>query len=1513
MKRFVLLISLLCFVLSGTQAQRMYQKRGRGVVAVTRDGGTNVTVSWRKLTNDPDSCTYNLYRRTKGSTSYTKVNATPYSKTNVVLSGSVIPYDNELAVTTVSMAGVESEKSVPYLYKKQPWNNVFMYIEMDTTVLKPADYRIKYVWPADLNGDGELNQFIVDRLGGGNYDDEDDSTAVSTSATNHKIQAYDTDGTLLWTVALGPNVNICSGQNDMVTVCDIDCDGKAEVIIKSSDGTRFWDKENETWGKYPFGKNTGDVDGDGIIDYCASGVTRNPPFYISVIDGMTGAEKVSAELDYSQVSDGTDVYTRNNKQEYMSNKGYYQLGGHFAICYDGVHPFLAMKCLDRTAATQSHHDYVFAFGYDWVNGEPTNFHHFFTWSRNDKKPWPAEFHGNRVCDVDGDGIDEIIPGAFAVNPWKGMVSSAGIGHGDRFTVGDLDPTRPGLEHFAIQQSNLLGQVIYDAATGEHLKEWYLPSAYDVGAGQCMDVDSTNIGYECYSYVNSYIYDCKGKKTNITRPTPNEGVWWDGDLLREALASQGGSGYNTNMDIEKVPGTSRLIDFSREASWEVHGCTGRRPAFWGDITGDWREEVILMKARGDFSTGIVGYATDKASNYSITCLQEDGHYRGDCSTKGYYQSPATSFYLGHGMKLEPLFDCVETDLRWKGGSIEGGFVTYNQRQTAAYADGKSVIFDISGDNSAPISINNSLNPSTLFLVNPKGHDYIFNGNGTLSGETVVKKGMQGTATFNMDLRHTGKTVINEGTLCVNGTIYSSPIHLLSRGTLAGNVTINSPICFEGALAYDGCRLMPASISSKFGTITVNHSLVLPGNVYIETDIKAASDSIDRLVVNGDLTLEGINYFTVNFTTPTAGTYTLAECTGKLTATTENIGIRNLDGVPYRVQIAENKIQIVIDTQREATTDVTWTGSESSSWDYLAKNFAVNGTESYFVTGDKVVFDDTAAKTNITLDGKMVTGGIVFNNNEKAFSFTGDGGMSGTGDLIKNGKGEVKLILENSDYTGRTIINNGRLTVSMISDGGKTSSIGASGAEQGGLQINGGELCVDGDNVATDRIVTITDSATINVLNNGSSLSLKDQIKGRGVLVKTGAGQLNLNYNGTNDFDGLVIRGGTIAQGAWNGTFGRTDALITFEGGTLRQRSNTGMNSTPNLTNPMHITDGTENTIMGSYRANIRGKVTGGGQLTIQSGGIRNYIYSDFSEFTGTLVGAGAELLLQNSVTDLSKATLKPTGSISVSASELSIGQLVSDEKTPSVGGTTVNVGSLNTDFSYAGKLTGTTFNKVGTGTWELTGTSSTASITVKEGTLRIRNFSGATTSSSLTVMDGAKLTGRGTTQSILLRNRAVVQPGIDDNSINYLGTSGNFIGYGGATIVFKANQNDNDRLRIGGTLRLTGDTIRIKPIDGRTFMEGETIQIIEGSVNSSSKWVIDGGGYDWDDSYLKSNGTLVCQGKTTDIHHITEGEPDGTRYFDATGLEVTPAQMRRHGVYIERTVSKGQIKVLKIRR
>lgn len=1518
MKHLLLSLTLLGLSTTGVQAQRVYQKLGRGVVVVTRNSGKECTVSWRKLTNDPDSCSYNIYKRAKGTTSYSKINAAPLKCTSIKLTNAQLAYDNEVAVTTVTTDGKESAMSTPFLYSKKPYPNEWMHIEFDDKVLKRDDYSTKYVWPCDLNGDGEMDAFIVDRLGSGaeEGEGEDDSdTSSTTTATSHKLQAYDINGNLLWTVALGPNVNISSGQNDMVTVCDIDCDGKAEVIIKSSDGTRFWDKKNETWGKYVFGKTDGDVDGDGIIDYCAStNTSRNPPFYISVIDGMTGEEKVSAELNYSEVHDGEDQYTRDNKANYMSNKGYYQMGGHFAICYDGVRPYVAMKCLDRDTNGR-HHDYVFAFGYDWKNGTPTNFHHFYTWSRNDKSPWPAEFHGNRVADVDGDGIDEICPGAFAVNPWKGMVSSPGIGHGDRFTYTDIDPERPGMEAFAIQQSALLGQLTWDAATGEHLKEWYLPSVFDVGRGQCCDVDSTKAGLEIYSFVSDYIYDCHGKKTDMKRPYPNEPIWWDGDLLRESLVQIGGSGRASNMVVAKIPNNSRFINFGSESSWKVHGQTGSRPGFWGDIFGDWREEVILFIQNATTSTGIAGYATELTSDKTITALYEDGHYRGDCSTKGYYQSPNTSFYLASGMPQEPIYDCVETDLRWKGGAFESGFTTYDQKRDAAFANGKSVIFDISGDNASDITVAKAVTPSSLFLMNPKGHDYRFSGSGKIQGDVVIKKGMQGKATFNIDIASTAKAVISEGTLESTAAI-DCPVYLMARGTLAGTPAINAPVYFEGALNYEGCRLMPGTSDNKLGAMTFNKGLVLPGKVYVECNLSTAEGKASIIKVNGDLTLKGENIFTINCSDAEikAGTYTLAECTGTLTADAGNIKVRNLNGVPYRVKVEGKSIVLAIDEQRKSADGVTWKGGDSTEWDYLTKNFSLGGEDSYFTTGDKVIFDDNAEKFDVKLDGTVITGGIEFRNDEKTYTFSGDGSISGTGDLIKNGKGEVKLLAEESSFTGRTIINEGRLTISKIADSGKTSCIGAPTGDNSYLHINSAELGIDGDNVATNRVITLTDTCTIDVMNAGSSLTLNNMACGEGVLVKDGEGQLNFSYAGENAFDAIVVRKGKINQGSWRSTFGKKGCPMYLEGGTVSLIANNSMSTTPDLNHQFYAKEGTESSILGSFRSKITGAAHGKGTIKFTSGGGRCYVSTDFSDFEGTLISNGAELLLTDEVADMKKATLKPTGSCAVypDASVLSLGALASDDKETAIGGTTVNAGYTDQDSKFAGKLTCKSFYKYGSGTLTLSGTSSTAGIYVKEGALNLYNITGNCTTASITV-DGGRLTGIGGTQSILAKNKAVIAPG-SETAAGSITTSGNLICYGNNTLLFKATATSNDKVKAKGTLRLMGDTIRIKPIGGRTFSEGDKLQIIDASTfYAGSKWTIEDDTYQWDDSQLLSQGILICKGNATGIKNAYAYEPDNVRFYTIDGKEIDSSNINGHQTVIQRTVKDGKVTSIVIRK
>lgn len=1503
MKRFCFLLTFLVSLPICLQAQRIQQKLGRGVVVTNRTGGRSVTsnggqgylVSWRKLAEEPEGTTYNLYRRTSSTSEFTKVNATPLTKTNYQPSS--VATNTEFAVTAI-VNGVEGEMSKPFKYTVQPWPNVWFKFDFDNKVLHRDDYRTKFVWPMDLDGNGEFDAVVVDRLFAGAVSDDAENASDNTATTSHKIQAYRLDGTLLWTVDMGPNVNISSGQNDMVVAYDINCDGKAEVMIRASDGTRFWDKQNETWGKYAMGSDVPDVDGDGIVDYRTQS-QRNRPFYISVIDGYTGAEIACNELKYNQVTDGSDSYTRTSRPNYMSD-GYSCMDGHFAICYlDGIHPSLVMECLDRDN-NKTHHNYVFTWDYDWSNGVPTNWHHSATWSRNNKSPWPAEFHQLRVADVDGDGCDEMIQGGYSVNPLKKWFRSPGIGHGDRFILSDIDPDRPGLEVYAIQQSALLGQLLYDARTAERIKEWYLPSVYDVGRGACMDVDASRKGYELYSFTDDFVYDCKGDKTNYTRSgcgisTMFEGVWWDENLQREELSSPGGSGWGTNLMVTRVLNKNRLVEFSQESNWGTHAATGTRPAFMGDIIGDWREEVILVNQNDGGSTGLVGYTTNMPTDYSIYCLQQDPHYRGDCTTRGYYQHPNTGFYLGGGMPLPPLPPVFVADLRWKGGTWQNGFTSFDMTQSLSYAEGKTVMFDLSGDNSSPIILSGSYKPSCFYMMNPRGHDYVFQGDGSLAGNMTFIKSMLGTATFNNNFEFTGNTIISEGTLAVNGSI-ASTVELRAKGTLSGNAVLLNDISFEGALNYEGCRLLP---SGKEGVITFNKNLTIPGEVFIE--MEAADNQCGHLFVNGDLTIEGQNTITVNHEELVPGVYVIAECTGTLTADPSQLKSRGLDGINFEFKVEDKQLRLIVKETRDATTNVVWNGNENGIWDYKSENFDHNGITT-FVPGDEVVFTKDATRTGITINDQILTNGVTFNGG--TYVFSGEGGISGTGDVVVYKDANVTFNLKNSDYTGKTIVNGGTLTVPNFYDGGQKSALGASSAVNGNLQLNGGTLVLSKDNMGTNRIITLTDTATIRIAQSNSSLSLKGQVNGSGYLIKDGPGQLNFTFGGVNSFAGVIVKRGTIAQGAWNSTFGRSGSPMVLAGGEVHQIDVNSTSTVPNLNHAFTVVEGTNNKILGSSRGKISGTIKGSGNLTIETRYVRCDVGATFTNFEGTLTAQGSQFRLMENVTDMSKTRLVlapgayvahyKSGSGSEGSATLKIGSLSSSASATDAvlggSGSIYEIGYLGENSTYYGLLKASSIRKVGNGKLTLRTVGHTSPITVNGGTLELYNTSATSmTTGTITVNNGATLSGNGAANSVVVAKGGTISAGLNDVVTSSMRINGSLTLRQGSTLRCVLTQTNNMKYAVQGSIYHTNDTILLVVPSKRTLNVGDEITIFTpGFTRSSGDFIVkceSDKEYEFDTSTLHEDGKIRVTSVIDGIHSTSFADADQVDVFSADGKKL----------------------------
>lgn len=1281
MKRILILFFIICcqlFAGSSALAQRLIQPLGRGVVVA--QNGTSMTVTWRRLAQEPENTTYNVYVNgsKKTSTKHT------YWKTT---SGN-LPVGSKVTVTMTDAQGKESNPCVPFEVKSYDMRNIFVDINFQKggSPLNSADFNTAYVWPIDLDGDGEMD-YVVNRKS-------------NTNGLDCYVEGYLRTGEHLWTVKLGPNELSCAGQDDMITVADMDCDGKGDVVIQSSDGTQFWNPDQKTFGLYVKGNTTADTDKDGITDYETQSV-RNAPRYISVIDGITGREKASIEQSYNT------HYNRTNRASLMGDE-YNKHVGHMGVFYhDGIHPAVVMEWHMR-GSDGDHHYYNLGVAYDFSSGQAGELRELF----NSPTGGPA-FHQIRVGDVDGDGCDEMIVGSYTMDHTGNTLFSAHIAHGDRFRTTDIDPERPGLETFAIQQyaGDMLGQILYDARTGEPIKKWYLSASGDIGRGECIDIDRNHLGWEMWSTMNGRVYDAQGNEIQgYDNQYPCEGIWWDNELDREVIQTSD-SHYNVYVqDFFK----GREVEFAKISGWRYVTVYAKRAAFWGDIIGDWREELILLHKENGVIVGITGVTTDYASdNDFIYCLQEDPHYRGDCSTKGYYQSPNPGFYLGFDMPRPQLPPTMVTDLRYKAGTVTSGstaFTTFDQKSTAEYADGKTIMFDISGDCTQPVNIVDDIQPAATYFMNPVGHDYFLKGN--IAGNGDIIKSQQGTVVIGDNLLSTGRVLISEGTLDVVGKI-AGPIDLRARGTLAGSATLQDTIIFEGALNYEGCRLIPGF------PMTSKKSMVLPGNVYLEISDCGRS----YLSVEGDLTFKGTNYITIGFEDKEAGECLLAECTGTLTCDVSKLKVRGLEGINYDLVVRDNKyLVLVINTTRSPQPDVTWTGAESNIWDFKTRNFYVNNEFTSFVPGDAVVFPDEPTRRSISIPELMPTAGVRFTHDTGIYTLNGEGGLSGTGNFIVDGKGSVMLNTTKNDFTGKAILNSGKVTVKNLEMAGEPSCLGAGNA----IEMGKATLVVNNTNTATDRTVTLNDTATIQVPNGVTAL--KGIVKGTGTLVKAGAGQLNLTYDGANTYKSTILQAGTLAMGTWRSTFGTATSSISVTGNsTITIFNNNTSSAIPTLNNAITIDKNKTLTINGGQRCNVQGRWLGEGTVKINFPYVRGDVSTNLSQFDGTVEVTSGQFRLTAAM-DISRGTLQPDAGVYVvgvkagSGTEQSythkIGALKSTAADCSFSTGVWNVGYLNTNTTFAGIFNAAaTLNKYGDGTLTLTG-KSTGKANIIAGTLSL---------------------------------------------------------------------------------------------------------------------------------------------------------------------------------------------------
>ncbi|MGP3775221.1 rhamnogalacturonan lyase [Streptomyces sp. SDT5-1] len=576
---------------------RQAEKLDRGLVSVHTDAGN--LVSWRWLGTDPDDVAFNVYR------AGTKVNSSPITgSTNYFHEGA--PNSADYTVRAV-VNGTEQADSPHAIQLRNGYK--------DVPITPPAGGTtpdgVAYTYEAndasvgDLDGDGVL-EFVLKWQP---TNAKDNSQSGYTG--NTIVDAVKLDGTRLWRVDLGRNIR--SGAHyTQFQVYDYDGDGRAEVAMKTSDGTKD-------------GKGT--VIGSASADHRnSSGYVLSGPEYLTMFNGQTGAAMGS--VDYvpgrGTVSSWGDSYG-NRVDRFLAGTAY----------LDGARPSLIMA---RGYYTRS----VIA-AWDWRDGKFTRRWTFDTnSSTNSGKGYDGQGnHQLSVADVDGDGKDEIVYGAMAVDDNGAGLWTTGNGHGDAMHVGDLDPSRPGLEEFKVDEdSSKPSSWMADAKTGGVI--WKTGANGDNGRGVSGDIWSGSPGAESWSSAESGVRDTKGTVVNSHKPSStNFLAWWDGDTTRELLDGTHIDKYGTSSD-------TRLLTASG-----VHSNNGTKstPALSGDILGDWREEVVWPTTN---NTALRIYSTPVETSTRITTLLHDTQYRTALAWQNtaYNQPPHPSFFIGDKMPKAP---------------------------------------------------------------------------------------------------------------------------------------------------------------------------------------------------------------------------------------------------------------------------------------------------------------------------------------------------------------------------------------------------------------------------------------------------------------------------------------------------------------------------------------------------------------------------------------------------------------------------------------------------------------------------------------------------------------------------------------------------------------------------------------------------------------------------------------------------------------------------------------------
>ena len=560
--------------------------------------------------------------------------------------------------------------------------------------------------------------------------------------------------------------------------------------------------------------------------------------------------------------------------------------------------------------------------------------------------------------------------------------------------------------------------------------------------------------------------------------------------------------------------------------------------------------------------------------------------------------------------------------------------------------------------------------------------------------------------------------------------------------------------------------------------------------------------DLLNITGDLDLGNATLSIAQLTSSLAvGTYRLANYTGELlnTLTVANAGRFTLSldtSIPKQVNLRVSGSPYAL----------RWTGQLGSAWDIDVTQNWINqlNAQDFYFESDSVLFDDSSANPNVTLDVTVKPGNVVFSNNVNAYTLTGAGNISGPTGITKQGTGALTLATPN-DFTGPVTVSAGLLIAGGNGALGATNS-GTTIASGATLDVNDksmqGEL-VHVQGVGYDGNGAIINSDLLDSL--GARTALRNVVLD-GPTTFGGYGRWDIRGAGTTGSGSLVGTNLTLTKVGTNGVY-LTDGTAATLGDVLVKEgsfvietssiinptasinlSNGAALSFYRLYNPMgrnvtladlamiratSNTTNTQNEVAGTVTLNGQGilSVSGGAQLNI----------------SGPVAGSGGLVKADSGTAVLLNGANNWLGGTTISNGTLAVGNGIVNGSLPATPGAIINYGTLlfnvasNTTVTPVQEITGTGgFRKIGDGTLAMTVSNSFAGgvqtgdgTSLSGGLIRLLNrYAFGDPSISKTVQ--------------LIRAEVRLEGGMDVATNVYFQTSANsaVTGFGGGYVAFR---------------------------------------------------------------------------------------------------------------------------------